>query len=168
MTNLEAKFRLRDLKRARTAAESIGYRYRETWRQRDTFFRVARGKLKIREEPRGAMLIYYAREERNTLQVSSYEIVSVAEPAKLRAILASALGVLGEVRKERTLLMRDWVRLHLDQVEGLGEFGEIEAVIAAGDEPELSRAAVEELLAALGVERGALIAQSYFELISSA
>lgn len=167
MRNLEAKFPLRDHARARANAEAIGYTERAILRQRDTFFRVARGKLKLREgaeEARGA-LIYYGREGSGELQLSRYEILPVSDPAAMRTMLAAALGILAEVRKERTLLMRANVRLHLDRVVDLGDYGEIEAVIAEGDDPESSRGAVDELLAALGIARGDLIERSYFELM---
>jgi predicted adenylyl cyclase CyaB len=164
MRNLEAKFRLAGFARARRAAQSLGYRERAVLMQRDTFFRVAAGKLKLREEPEGAWLLHYGRAESGSLQLSNYEIVAVAEPDATRAMLTAALGVIAEVRKRRILLMRANVRLHLDRVEGLGEFGEIEAVIAPDDDPERSRAAVDELLAALGVAPADLIDVSYFEL----
>lgn len=169
MRNLEAKFSLHDHARARTSAEAIGYSERAILHQRDTFFHVAGGKLKLREgadEARGA-LIYYGRESSGELQLSRYEIVLVPDPVAMRTMLAAALGILAEVRKERTLLMRANVRLHLDRVADLGDFGEIEAVIAEGDDPENSRAAVDELLAALGVGRGDLIGVSYFEMIAA-
>ncbi len=164
MRNLEAKFRLSSLGDARERALAIGYTYRGTLHQRDTFFRVARGKLKLREEGGRGSLIHYGRTETGALQLSSYQIVSVAEPENTRAILAAALGVVAEVRKERILLVRANVRLHLDRVEGLGEFGELEAVIAEGDDPENSRGSVDETLAALGIAREELIDVSYFEL----
>jgi predicted adenylyl cyclase CyaB len=62
--------------------------------------------------------------------------------------------------------MRDNVRLHLDKVARLGDYGEIEAVIADGDDPERSRCAVNEILAALGVEKTELIDVSYFEMLA--
>ena len=62
--------------------------------------------------------------------------------------------------------MRDNVRLHLDQVARLGDFGEVEAVIADGDDPEHSRGAVDEILAALGVAPSDLIDVSYFEMLA--
>ncbi|MHB8380955.1 MAG: class IV adenylate cyclase [Candidatus Binataceae bacterium] len=166
MRNLEAKFPLRDHLRARESAEAIGYTVRAILRQRDTFFRVASGKLKLREiaDEAGGALIYYGREGLGALQLSRYEILPVPDSAATRTMLAAALGILAEVRKERTLLMRANVRLHLDRVADLGDFGEIEAVIAEGDDPESSRAAVEELLAALGISPGDLIERSYFEL----
>jgi predicted adenylyl cyclase CyaB len=164
--NLEAKFPLDDSRKARDRAVVIGYRQRSVLRQRDTFFRSASGKLKLREEDDRAMLIYYGRRTADALQLSTYEIVEIVDPEKTRAMLAAALGVIAEVRKERTLLMRANVRLHLDRVEELGEFGEIEAVIPEGSDPECSRAAVDELLAALQISRETLIDVSYFELVA--
>jgi predicted adenylyl cyclase CyaB len=162
--NLEAKFRLHDLPQARERAVAIGYTQRSVLRQRDTFFRCPSGKLKLREEDGRAMLILYGRRAADALQLSTYEIVEIVDPEKTRATLAAALGVIAEVRKERTLLMRANVRLHLDRVEALGEFGEIEAVIADGSDPERSRTAVDEILAALQISRESLIDVSYFEL----
>jgi adenylate cyclase class 2 len=166
MRNLEAKFRLADFARARRAAESLGYSERGLLVQRDTFFRAASGKLKLREEPAGAWLIHYGRDSTGDLQLSNYEIVAVPDVVAMRTMLAAALGVIAEVRKRRTLLTLDNVRLHLDRVEGLGDFGEIEAVIAPHDDPGRSRGAVDELLRALEVAPAALIDVSYFELMS--
>ena len=168
MRNLEAKFRLTDLGTARELAMAIGYTPRSVLRQRDTFFRVANGKLKLRVEDIRAMLIHYGRKETNSLQLSTFEIVTIPDAEKTRTMLADALGVIAEVRKERILLMRANVRLHLDRVEGLGEFGEIEAIIADGDDPEASRAAVDETLAALQIGREDLIDVPYFELAAQA
>jgi predicted adenylyl cyclase CyaB len=162
--NLEAKFRLTDSRKARERAVAIGYIERSVLLQRDTFFRCASGKLKLREEDSRAMLIYYGRRAADALQLSTYEIVEILDPEKTRATLGAALGVIAEVRKQRRLLMRANVRLHLDRVEELGEFGEIEAVIPEGSDPECSRASVDELLAALEVSRETLIDVSYFEL----
>ncbi|HVN29801.1 MAG TPA: class IV adenylate cyclase [Candidatus Binataceae bacterium] len=164
MQNLEAKFRLSDLERARWQAEAIGYRYAATLRQRDTFFRVALGKLKLREEESGAWLIYYDREDRGDLKLSNYEIVPTPEPEKTRAMLTQALGTIAVVEKERILMMRDHIRFHLDDVEGLGEFGEIEAVLADAGDLERSRPMVDQLLGALGIKPVELIEVSYFEL----
>jgi adenylate cyclase class 2 len=165
MRNLEAKFRIDDAALPRRRAEALGFSMRATLDQRDTFFRVAHGKLKLREETDSAALIRYGRVREGALDVSDYEIVPVANPAALRAMLAAALGVLAEVRKQRTLLLRRNVRLHLDRVDGLGDFGEIEAVIAAGETPELYRLEVADLLVALDVGPAKLIRRSYFELM---
>jgi adenylate cyclase, class 2 len=163
--NLEAKFKLEDLAIAETRAKRLGYTRRAVLNQRDTFFVVARGKLKLREEGDSAKLIFYSREESGPLKLSSYDIVAIPEAAATCAMLTQSLGVIAAVTKERLLLMRDNLRLHLDRVEGLGAYGEIEAVIAEGDDPEDSRAAVDGLLAALEIQPADLIDVSYFELL---
>jgi adenylate cyclase, class 2 len=58
------------------------------------------------------------------------------------------------------------VRLHLDRVEGLGSFGEIEAVVGDEEMPEIYRIEVDEILAALEVTPTKLISESYFEMMA--
>jgi len=165
MRNLEAKFRLADLARARTRAEAIGLVYAATLIQRDTFFAVPHGKLKLREEADGAVLIHYQREDARGFELSNYTIVRLTDAATTRAMLESALGVIAEVRKRRTLLLRDNIRFHLDEVEQLGAFGEIEIVLAAEDDATASHAALGAILDALEVRTADLIGVSYFELM---
>jgi len=165
MQNLEAKFKLADLDQARNRAESLGYQFRATLVQCDTFFRVREGKLKLREEPSGAWLIYYGRRDSRNLKLSSYDIVPISEANKFREAMTRALGTIATVRKTRILMMREQVRLHLDRVEGLGEFGEIEAVLGESGDPEHSRPAVDELLRVLEIDQKQLIDESYFELL---
>jgi adenylate cyclase class IV len=171
MRNLEAKFRLHDLDSARTLAERLGYVWQGSFVQRDTFFRTARGKLKLREQPPQAWLIDYDRGEASGLMLSRYEIAPVLDAERTRGILARTLGVLAEVRKSRELLLRGNVRLHLDRVESLGAFGEIEAVLSdRGDENtraelDVARSDVNLLLEILRVGADALVNVSYFELM---
>ncbi len=164
MFNLEAKFRLPDHAAAQAAAIAIGYRPEAVLNQRDTFFVVATGKLKLREEDHRSYMIGYGRVERDGLQLSEYQMVPVPDPAAMRTLLAGTLGVLAEVRKRRTLLLCRNVRLHLDEVDGLGLLGEIEAVMPDGGDWQAERAFVEATLAALGVAKDQLIEGSYFEM----
>ena len=120
MRNVEAKFKLANRERVLKQALAIGFTKRAELSQRDTFFVTVSGKLKLREEAGGAHLIFYRRSDLEALQLSDYEIVPVAEPLRMRSIMASAFGVLAEVIKRRVLLMRDNVRLHLDSVEAAG------------------------------------------------
>ena len=169
MKNLEAKFRLLDHAEAEARAAALGYVRRAILNQRDTFFRVANGKLKLRQENDSAVLIFYRRNgESGLLMLSEYEIVPVADPARTLRILDEALGAIAVVEKARTLMTRDNLRLHLDRVANLGAFAEIEAVIADGDNPERSRGAVDEIVAALGVAQSDLIGLSYFEMLAKA
>lgn len=146
-------------------AEAIGFVFSATLIQRDTFFAVPHGKLKLREQAGGAALIHYRREAARGFELSNYTIAKLIEAAATRAILESALGVIAEVRKRRTLLLRQDIRFHLDEVEQLGEFGEIEVVLGAEDSVAAGHAALREILDALEVRTSDLIAVSYFELM---
>lgn len=166
MRNLEAKFRLPDHAAAWVRAEAIGFAPRATFEQRDTFFHARFGKLKLREEAGRASLIHYRREGEAGLDLSNYGIAEIANPEVIRAALGEAIGIIAEVRKRRTLLMRRNVRLHLDRVEGLGDFGEIEAVLADGDTAAAFRGEVEEILVALEIRPDQRIHKSYFEMVA--
>jgi predicted adenylyl cyclase CyaB len=165
MRNLEAKFRLDNVVLARERAQAIGFRFSAELIQHDAFFAVPNGKLKLREQPDGCWLIHYRRIHEGSLELSNYEIAVVSEGAKMRKLLAAALGIVAEVRKCRTLLRRGNIRLHLDEVVDLGDFGEIEAVLGDGANPGDYRAEVEEILTALHVRADQLIDASYFELM---
>jgi adenylate cyclase class 2 len=166
MRNVEAKFPLPDVAATRRRAEAIGFEYAGTLIQHDTFFVVSNGKLKLREQPDGAWLIRYQRHREQGLEFSNYEIVAVSEPAKLRELLSAALGVLAQVRKRRILLRRANVRLHLDEVADHGLFGELEAIVNAGEDAGAARIEVATILAALQIPSEQLIEASYFELSS--
>ncbi len=166
MRNLEAKFKLADLETARRRVEALGFVFSATLIQRDTFFAVREGKLKLREEAAGASLIHYRRDSASGFELSHYSIAQVIEPAATKAILESALGIIADVRKRRTLMLRRNVRFHLDEVEQLGRFGEIEMVLRDCDDAALGRGELGEILDALEIGGRDLIAVSYFELMA--
>ena len=164
MRNVEAKFALSDIALTRRRAEGAGFQLTATLTQHDTFFVVPNGKLKLREQSDGAWLIHYVRRRAEGFELSNYNIVPVSRPLELRTMLNAALGPLAEVRKRRTLLRRGTIRLHLDQVDNLGDFGEIEAILDPDEDPVKSRAEVGEILAALQISPSELIESSYFQL----
>lgn len=170
MRNVEAKFRLASLEAARETAIRIGFEPSDAYHQVDTFFITPRGKLKLRQQKSAradnkAMLIYYSRNDLGDLKLADYEIITVDKGDAAHMMLAQACGVRAEVRKHRTLLMRRNVRFHLDQVENLGDFGELEAVLSESAPPAASQREVGEILAALGVDQSDLIEVSYFEML---
>src|SRR5829696_7772691 len=62
--------------------------------QRDTYLRVARGRLKLREEQPGeAHLIAYRRPDQAQVRVSSYRVAPVLDADATRAALEDTLGV---------------------------------------------------------------------------
>jgi predicted adenylyl cyclase CyaB len=165
MRNLEAKFALRDLSESAALAANIGFTRVGSFDQRDTFFEVPHGRLKLREEAAGSSLIHYRRSSSSELELSDYSIVPIVEAAATRAMLVAAVGILAEVRKRRTLFMRRRIRLHLDEVANLGSFGEIEAVLEPAEQASDYQCEVRAILATLKVGNDALIERSYFELL---
>jgi homotetrameric cytidine deaminase len=160
--NVELKAIDPDPARTLERALAAGAEDRGTMRQRDTYFGVRSGRLKLREEePGGATLIGYERPDDAAERVSSYRLVPVPDPDALRAALELADGIRVVVAKTRRLLLWETVRIHLDDVEGLGSFVELEAVADRGSDLERERAQVAHLRAALGIEDDALREGSY-------
>jgi adenylate cyclase, class 2 len=138
--------------------------------QRDTYFRVQHGRLKLREEVGAkAHLIAYERPDLATQRQSRYRIVTVDDAGELKAALESTLGIAVVVAKERHLFIWDEVvRIHLDRVHGLGHFIEFEAVMGGGDNAlATAEAQVERLRQVFGVEDADLLACSYSDLALS-
>ena len=137
-------------------------------RQRDTYFAVPQGRLKLREEePGGATLIAYRRPDAADERVSDYRLVPLTDAAGLRVALAETCGVRVEVVKRRRLLLWETVRIHLDEVEGLGSFLELEAVAAPGSDLARERAQVAHLRAALQIGDDSLQTGSYADAVAA-
>jgi homotetrameric cytidine deaminase len=135
--------------------------------QRDTYFGAPRGRLKLREEePGAAHLIAYERADEAAARTSAYRIAPVEEPAALRDALSASLGVTEVVEKRRRLLLWETVRIHLDDVEGLGRFVELEAV--AGGDSDLAREheQVRMLVDALGIDGESIQTGSYADALA--
>ena len=135
-SNIEIKARLADLPRTRGLVAAINNTPPQTLRQRDTFFRCATGRLKLRETGAGqAELIFYSRPDVAAAKQSDYEITPVADPVSLKSVLRRALGVTHVVEKTRVLYLVGQTRVHLDSVDGLGDFLELEVVLRSDQSP---------------------------------
>ena len=89
----------------------------------------------------------------------------VEDPAALGALLSEALGVLGEVKKVRRLYFIERTRVHLDQVEGLGDFLELEVMLDASDSQQQGEATAYSLMGKLGIRQSDLIDRAYLDLL---
>jgi predicted adenylyl cyclase CyaB len=162
--NLELKAKDRDPARSLQVCIELGAEDRGTLTQRDTYFGVPQGRLKLREEPDGATLIAYERPDLAGNKESRYRLVEVPEPDGMRAALESALGIAVVVAKSRHLFLHENVRIHLDRVVGLGDFIEFEAVVAAGDDPTRFTAVLDDLRAGFGIRDVDPVRASYSDL----
>ena len=119
------------------------------------------GRLKLREEtPGGAALIQYHRSDRPEARESRYRIAPVEDGPALREALDAALGTLVVVDKERRLLLWEGVRIHLDTVEGLGSFLELEGVAPEGSDLSAEHDRVAQLSEALGLDESRILART--------
>jgi predicted adenylyl cyclase CyaB len=159
--NVELKARDPDPARSLQAALELGAEDHGWLGQLDTYFKVSTGRLKLREQEETAQLIYYERADVAVERVSTYIIVSVEEPEALKEALAAALGVLVAVEKSRRLLLWHEVRIHLDDVPGLGSFIELEAVATPDSDLTVEYRHVEELRTALAITDAQILATGY-------
>ena len=164
--NVEIKAALPDYDTAHARAGALADRGPELIEQDDTFFACPHGRLKLRAFADGrGELIAYQRPDAVGPKTSDYVIAPVAEPAALRATLERALGSVGRVIKRRTLFLVGRTRVHLDRVEGLGDFLELEVVLRDGETESAGVAEAHALLQRLGVAATQLVATAYVDLL---
>jgi predicted adenylyl cyclase CyaB len=165
--NFELKARCADLERARDRARAIATRWLGVDEQVDTYFKTAAGRFKLRESSlSGAQLVPYLRPDAPLARRSDYVVIPVLEPERTKALLAELLGVHRIVRKAREIGLFENVRIHLDRVEGLGDFVELEAVWDGDGAGEAEQARkVAFLRERLAIRDEDLVAASYEGLL---
>jgi predicted adenylyl cyclase CyaB len=167
-SNIEIKARIRDFDEIRRRAEQLSDTPVEVIPQEDTFFNTPLGRLKLRvlSEDKG-QLIYYTRPDQEGPKRSDYHISLTSDPENLKRVLELAYGIRGIVRKTRYLYLVDQTRVHLDDVEDLGQFMELEVVMREGQSDAQGQLIAEGLMAVLGVERSDLLEGAYMDLLES-
>ncbi len=132
MQNIEIKVRVPALNPVRELAVALGAEPHWAQEQTDTYFNANHGRLKLREtsDDASGTLISYSRPDETESRISQYRLLPVSEPETLKRMLGETLGVLVTVEKRRELLIYCSTRIHLDEVNGLGTFVELETVIA--------------------------------------
>jgi predicted adenylyl cyclase CyaB len=164
--NVELKAVDPDPARSLAACRALGASDEGLLTQRDTYYIVARGRLKLREQrPGAAHLIQYERAVRLEQRESRYRIAEVADAAAAYAVLEAALGVECVVAKRRRLFLWRGVRIHLDEVDGLGSFVELEAVAEPGSDRSAEHARIVTLREELAIDDARLVAHGYAELL---
>jgi predicted adenylyl cyclase CyaB len=164
--NVEWKARSRDPDRQRMLAAALADGPAELLEHLDTFFDVMHGRLKLRQLAADhAELIHYQRADEAGPKLSTYSRVPTDQPKRLRDVLTAALGVRGVVRKRRWLYRVGQTRIHVDEVEGLGAFLEVEVVLRPGQSPTEGERIAGELRQALQVRDEDLIACAYLDLL---
>jgi homotetrameric cytidine deaminase len=166
--DVNVELKARDPDPAATAARclALGATSAGELRQTDTYFMARRGRLKLRAQSGGeSELIAYERPDDAEPTQSTYVLAPVSAPDELTAALDAALGTVVVVSKTRRLFLWEGVRIHLDEVEGLGSFVEFEAVLRDAGDLATAQAKVAQLRSSLGISDEALVPVGYADLM---
>ena len=166
MKNIEIKTPLAERAQTEEKLLSIGANLEWTRKQIDTFFNAPSGWLKLREVEScpGELISYRRSVEDSGPRESDYDILRLEAAHELSSVLEHSLGILGIVEKQRALWLYRNTRVHLDRVKGLGDFLELETVLAGIDAGE-GTAESEEVIGLLELNKELFISVPYLELL---
>lgn len=164
--NIEIKARLDDISIQRRIIKDLADSGPTLIQQEDTFFNTSSGRLKLRIfSDRTGELISYHRANQTGPKASEYFIFKTDNPAALKKTLEHSLGIIQTVKKIRELYLMGRTRIHLDQVEQLGNFLEIEVVLKEIEDPKNGIKEAENLMDKLQISRESLIDKAYVDLL---
>jgi predicted adenylyl cyclase CyaB len=165
MQNVEFKAELRDLELARAIAGKIGAKFVEQLWQTDTYYKLADGRLKKRQtEGRPDEYIFYFRDNHNRPRLSRFKIYSPQEAQERFGKVDLPVWVV--VKKVRDVWMYEHVRVHLDQVDAVGTYFELEAMVSPRQHLARCYELVNQLRADFAPVLGEALSKSYSDLLS--
>ncbi len=169
--NVEIKARLSDAdwERVWQWGEQHTTEPHQVLQQTDTFFPTTVDRLKLREFADGsAELIGYTRSDQQEPTESGYTRTPIPDPEGFLQAMRTTVGIRGVVRKRRDLFMIGPTRVHLDRVERLGKFLELEVVLQPEQTFEQGRVVAESLLKQLELDPDRLVSTAYIDLLEAA
>jgi predicted adenylyl cyclase CyaB len=163
--NVEIKARVGDLAEVRLRVSAVASQP-QLLTQTDTFFLVLQGRLKLREFGDGSgELIAYDRPNDAGPKESSYTVARLDNASAISEALTRSLAVRGRVVKRREVFFVGRTRVHLDQVEHLGAFIELEVVLRDGESTSAGERQAFELMDQLGISEIDLVPEAYIDLL---
>ena len=172
--NVEIKIQVNNLESVRKSVQSIANRGPFTLQQVDYFFPVANGRLKLRVAQSDlpgyknkSELIAYQRSDEARGRTSNYEIHETDDWQSLYGSLVVTLGEGPIVRKNRELYLTGKTRIHLDTVEGLGTFVEIEVVMDPQKSVVEGHRELQQLMTEMNLQDEKIVDVAYADLISA-
>ena len=165
--NVEIKAKISQLDAVLEAAEKLAGSSPESIEQEDVFFHADSGRLKWRVlTPSSGQLIFNQRDDTRGPTTSTYQAVQTEHPIELRSLLGSAYGEKIVVWKLRRLYLVGRTRIHIDIVEGLGAFLDLEVVLEESEPILVGENEALELMSKLGIESNALVEGAYADLLT--
>ncbi|CAG9574905.1 unnamed protein product [Danaus chrysippus] len=171
MRNVEIKAVVHDMEKICKIAEELSGGPPEIIHQDDTFYKTNNGRLKMRiYADKSATLVRYSRSDVSGPKLSDYDLLEFSNNEtetikQLDDILRKCMGARGRVVKERKLYMVGQTRVHIDKVEDLGDFMEIEVVLCPEQTLEEGQDIAKDIQTKLGVRDEDLIQCAYVDLL---
>ncbi|HMU45973.1 MAG TPA: class IV adenylate cyclase [Chitinophagaceae bacterium] len=164
--NVEIKAKCNDPAFVRNYLLSAGAEFKGIDTQTDTYFNVSAGRLKLRQGNIENHLIYYERPDKAGPKNSHFELLKIPDAEKFRQVMSKSCGVKVVIKKRREIYYIKNVKFHIDEVNQLGTFIEIEAGNLLAD------LSVEELTAQckfylkeFGIQENDLLKESYSDML---
>lgn len=162
MPNIEIKAKAKNLDDLKKVAKLLATSHLGVDTQVDTYFQTKDGRFKLRESSmKGAYLVPYLRPNTAGPKKSDYAMIPVEDGGKIKQLFQQILGEIKVIRKKRDIYLIKNIRVHLDEVEGLGTFLEFEAVYENPADENQERAKVQTLLKEFNIQEADLITHSY-------
>jgi predicted adenylyl cyclase CyaB len=167
MENIEIKARLVSIDQTRKLLKKLDHIYVGLDHQIDTYFITKKGRFKLRESSlSGPYIIFYLRDDLSGPKSSVYQKLPVEDASGLKELLSNMQGIAATVEKNREIYLYENVRIHLDEVTGLGYFLEFEAVMDQKyNDRQKETEKVNRLMKLLEIGQEDLISQSYENLV---
>lgn len=166
--NIEIKAKVLDIDSVTKIAASFADEGPFEIAQDDTFFPCSDGRLKLRQiSPDRGELIFYQRANQAGPKESFYVRTATQDPQGLRDALNRAYGSAGRVIKHRTLFLAERTRIHVDRVEGLGTFVELEVVLTDEELSEEGALEASAIMERLGIAPYQLVETAYVDLLNA-
>ena len=165
--NIEVKARMKDRAVVEARLAALQLECDQVIQQHDTFYHSAQGRLKLRRfADQSAELIYYERDDQSDAKESFYLQTKTRDANNLHESLCLANGVRGEVKKVRHLYLHGRTRIHLDKVDGLGDYLELEVVMRDEEDNEVGVTEANDLLQQLGIPQSDCLECAYVDLLA--
>jgi predicted adenylyl cyclase CyaB len=165
-SNIEIKAKIENIDSLKRAIENLFNVKAEQIIQVDTFFNIDKGRLKLRTFSKDyGELIYYERKDTAGPKQSNYYIYKTSEPENLKQVLQFSLGLRGTVQKKRFLYLVGNTRIHLDVVDKLGSFIELEVVLSPQQSESDGKLVAKAFMLKLDIKEKDLIELAYIDLL---
>ena len=161
-TNLELKIKIESHQKIREKlaeidADNIGMLY-----QKDIYYNVREGLLKLRIENGKEILIFYRRDEKGSNRWSNFDVLKFEKNGG-EQFFNRIFTIETVVQKRRELFIYDNTRIHLDEVETLGSYLELETLVLKDKEEAKMR--FENIIKILELNTSEQIRKSYRDLL---